>query len=204
MSHQKDKVTRIMKDPLSADAVDKTGNISQQEILLDAVFWDYPKFRDETFLRDYLERNRDNSGYRWVLARFLERGRVVDTLKFFTIQEIPKEALPHSPLLHQRMHVAVTDTEQLGTPADRDLAFLKRLSDQAGASDNPKVQFFQALGLFPESAGLRKKTLVPSQIRVPVLDVQGRAILDDPVQHGPVADTKDPFDPEKPLDLGKP
>lgn len=88
MSHQKDKVTRIMKDPLSADAVDKTGNISQQEILLDAVFWDYPKFRDETFLRDYLERNRDNSGYRWVLARFLERGRVVDTLKFFTIQEI--------------------------------------------------------------------------------------------------------------------
>jgi len=56
--------------------------------LLEAVFWDYPQFRDEVFLRHYLTENRGNSGYEWVMARFLERGRVVDTFKFFTIEEI--------------------------------------------------------------------------------------------------------------------
>ncbi len=64
------------------------GAVRPQNILLDAVFWDYPRFRDEMFLRDFLERNRDNDGYRWVLARFLEHGRVVDTFRFFTAGEI--------------------------------------------------------------------------------------------------------------------
>ncbi len=59
--------------------------------LLDAVFWDYPKFRDETFLKHYLIQNRGKSGYQWAMARFLERGRVVDTFKFFTIKEIASE-----------------------------------------------------------------------------------------------------------------
>ncbi len=62
-----------------------------KNILLDAAFWDYPKFRDESFLRNFLERNRDNNGYKWVMARFLEHGRVVDTFKFFTVKEIASE-----------------------------------------------------------------------------------------------------------------
>lgn len=40
---------------------------------------------------DFLERNRDNDVYRWVLARFLEHGRVVDAFRFFTAGEIASE-----------------------------------------------------------------------------------------------------------------
>lgn len=56
--------------------------------LLDAVFWDYPKFRDEVFLRDYLKRNHGNSGYQWAMTRFLEHGRVADAFMLFSISEI--------------------------------------------------------------------------------------------------------------------
>jgi hypothetical protein len=60
---------------------------------LKAVFWDYPQFSDEETLKNYLKQQLDKSQYLWIISRFLEHGRVVDTLKFFTINEI-KENLP--------------------------------------------------------------------------------------------------------------
>ena len=60
---------------------------------LKAVFWDYPQFSDEKNLKNYLKKQLDKSLYLWIISRFLEHGRVVDTLQFFTINEI-KENLP--------------------------------------------------------------------------------------------------------------
>lgn len=61
---------------------------------LEAVFWDYPKFTDFHYLQQALQ-DSDNSGKRqWIMARFLEHGRIVDTWKFFTMKEII-EALPN-------------------------------------------------------------------------------------------------------------
>ena len=60
---------------------------------LKAVFWDYPQFTDEENLKNYLKQKLDKSLYLWIISRFLEHGRVVDTLQFFTINEI-KENLP--------------------------------------------------------------------------------------------------------------
>jgi hypothetical protein len=55
---------------------------------LQAIFWDYPRFTDENYLIQFLKSNRDEKKYLWFLQRFLEYGRVVDTLKIFTIEEI--------------------------------------------------------------------------------------------------------------------
>jgi hypothetical protein len=58
---------------------------------LKAVFWDYPELTDETVLSHKIREARDSSlqdAFRWYLARFLERGRVVDTLRFFRPDEI--------------------------------------------------------------------------------------------------------------------
>ena len=60
---------------------------------LKAVFWDYPQFAEEEGLRDYLKQKQEKSLYLWIMSRFLEYGRVVDTLKYFTINEIA-ENLP--------------------------------------------------------------------------------------------------------------
>jgi hypothetical protein len=60
---------------------------------LKAVFWDYPQFSDEENLKKFLKKQLDKSVYLWIISRFLEHGRVVDTLQFFTINEI-KENLP--------------------------------------------------------------------------------------------------------------
>ena len=60
---------------------------------LKAVFWDYPQFSNEENLKHYLKQKLDKSLYLWIISRFLEHGRVVDTLQFFTINEI-KENLP--------------------------------------------------------------------------------------------------------------
>ena len=60
---------------------------------LKAVFWDYPQFAEEESLKDYLKQEQEKSSYRWIMSRFLEYGRVVDTLKYFTIDEIA-ENLP--------------------------------------------------------------------------------------------------------------
>ena len=58
---------------------------------LKAVFWDYPELTDAAALGRKIQEARDSSvqdALRWYLARFLERGRVVDTLRFFRLEEI--------------------------------------------------------------------------------------------------------------------
>ena len=60
---------------------------------LKAVFWDYPQFSNEENLKSFLKKPLDKALYLWIISRFLEHGRVVDTLQFFTINEI-KENLP--------------------------------------------------------------------------------------------------------------
>ena len=52
---------------------------------LKAVFWDYPEFTEEKKLSDCL---KNNALRQWAMRRFLENGRVVDTLKYFSIKEI--------------------------------------------------------------------------------------------------------------------
>jgi hypothetical protein len=63
---------------------------------LKAVFWDYPALTEESAIREFVEethRAKDHGSYRWILSRFLERGRVVDVKKFFSWGEI-RLALP--------------------------------------------------------------------------------------------------------------
>ncbi|MBI5470872.1 MAG: hypothetical protein HY961_00860 [Ignavibacteriae bacterium] len=55
---------------------------------LEAVFWDYPKFLDEQFLRSFLEENKNSEIFSWLMTRFLEHGRATDALSLFTIEEI--------------------------------------------------------------------------------------------------------------------
>jgi len=55
---------------------------------LQAVFWDYPKFLDENFLSEYMQKKKDSEAYLWIMNRFLEHARVIDTFHFFTIDEI--------------------------------------------------------------------------------------------------------------------
>jgi len=58
---------------------------------LKAVFWDYPELTDEATLGLRIQEARDSpiqDVFRWYLARFLERGRVVDALRFFRLDEI--------------------------------------------------------------------------------------------------------------------
>jgi len=58
---------------------------------LKAIFWDYPELTDEAALGRKIQEARDSSvqdAFRWYLARFLERGRVADTLRFFRLEEI--------------------------------------------------------------------------------------------------------------------
>ncbi|MFH1956855.1 MAG: hypothetical protein ABIJ15_00075 [bacterium] len=57
---------------------------------LKAVFWDYPKFADEKYLKKFVRGNRNNAVYKWVMTRFVAHGRVVDTLRFFPIREISR------------------------------------------------------------------------------------------------------------------
>lgn len=55
---------------------------------LKAVFWDYPKFIRSKYLKDYISKNKNNESYFWIMQRFIEHGRVVDTLKYFKLSEI--------------------------------------------------------------------------------------------------------------------
>ena len=56
---------------------------------LKAVFWDYPEYTDADKI---LEKIKVGNGMRnWILSRFLEYGRVIDTFKFFNISEISSE-----------------------------------------------------------------------------------------------------------------
>lgn len=58
------------------------------QMRLAAVFWDYPQFLDEEYLRSYIRDHRDSEMFAWIMSRFLEHGRAVDTLAFFDINEI--------------------------------------------------------------------------------------------------------------------
>jgi prevent-host-death family protein len=58
---------------------------------LKAIFWDYPELTDEAALGRKIREARDSSvqdAFRWYLARFLERGGVAYTLRFFRLEEI--------------------------------------------------------------------------------------------------------------------
>jgi hypothetical protein len=56
---------------------------------LKRVFWDYDDFQDENKLLQFLKENKHNKFvYLWIMSRFLEYGRVVDTLKIFSLEEI--------------------------------------------------------------------------------------------------------------------
>jgi len=56
---------------------------------LKRVFWDYDEFQDENKLLQFLKENKHNeSVYLWIMSRFLEYGRVVDTIKIFSLEEI--------------------------------------------------------------------------------------------------------------------
>jgi hypothetical protein len=58
---------------------------------LKSVFWEYPEFAVEQHLHEVLAKCRASADwelYLWVMRRFLENGRVVDTFKFFSIDEI--------------------------------------------------------------------------------------------------------------------
>ena len=65
----------------------------REKLLLMAVFWDLPKFRDEDYLRGFLEEQKGKIPYQWAMTRFLEHGRVIDTFALFNIKEI-SEYLP--------------------------------------------------------------------------------------------------------------
>ena len=58
---------------------------------LKAVFWDYPQFQNYNFIQSALQNAREKSDiqtFRWILGRFLERGRVRDVAMIFRISEI--------------------------------------------------------------------------------------------------------------------
>jgi hypothetical protein len=61
-------------------------------INFNAVFWDYPQYREEQYLRLSLS-NNDNNFRLWVAGRFLEYGRAIDTLSLFSLKELI-EVLP--------------------------------------------------------------------------------------------------------------
>lgn len=58
---------------------------------LHAVFWDYPELTDPEIIRQRLRTAEDSGIFRWIMQRFLEHGRVVDTLSFFSLDAISKE-----------------------------------------------------------------------------------------------------------------
>jgi len=58
---------------------------------LNAVFWDYPEFTDPETIHRYLREPENQRVHRWMLTRFLEHGRVVDTLEFFSLETIARE-----------------------------------------------------------------------------------------------------------------
>lgn len=56
---------------------------------LEAVFWDYPQLKNEKNLKKFIKKSKKSKKiYTWVLRRFLENARVVDTLEYFSLQEI--------------------------------------------------------------------------------------------------------------------
>lgn len=61
---------------------------------LKAVFWDYPALASPPGLSSFMDQHKAQPRvYRWLLRRFLEHGRAVDALSYFSVREI-SEALP--------------------------------------------------------------------------------------------------------------
>ena len=61
---------------------------------LKAVFWDYPALATPPALNSFLSAHKSQPRvYRWLLRRFLEHGRAVDALSYFSVREI-LDALP--------------------------------------------------------------------------------------------------------------
>ena len=58
---------------------------------LKAVFWDYPEFTDPDEIRRILLKDGNKRVRRWLLKRFLEHARIVDTLRFFPLETISAE-----------------------------------------------------------------------------------------------------------------
>jgi cephalosporin-C deacetylase-like acetyl esterase len=54
---------------------------------LKAVFWDYPDLTDEKYLLSTIQ-NSNADIKQWILTRFLEYARVIDTFKYFDVNEI--------------------------------------------------------------------------------------------------------------------
>lgn len=70
---------------------------------LKAVFWDYPELTDEAVLSGNIREARAApvpDTFRWYLARFLEHGRIADTIRFFSLDEI-RRALPSLKISHR-------------------------------------------------------------------------------------------------------
>lgn len=63
---------------------------------LQAVFWDYPAFTHPERIRQCLQESGNSKTRRWLLQRFLEHARVVDTLEIFSLESIAREL----PTLH--------------------------------------------------------------------------------------------------------
>ena len=56
---------------------------------LKAVFWDYPELTSPSELKGFMEIHKAQPRIiRWLLRRFLENGRVVDVLTYFSTGEI--------------------------------------------------------------------------------------------------------------------
>jgi len=63
---------------------------------LKAVFWDYPDLTEEDKFSAFLRKRRamnDAWALEWALTRFLEHGRAVDAMKYFSLDEI-RQMLP--------------------------------------------------------------------------------------------------------------
>ena len=60
---------------------------------LKAVFWDYPELADKDGLEARLSKEAASDAYYWIMTRFLEYGRVVDTLHYFKIEEIAQSLM---------------------------------------------------------------------------------------------------------------
>ncbi len=83
----------------------------KNNVNLNAVFWDLPKFKDPEYLQTFLKEQKDNVPYYWAMTRFLRYGRIVDTFKFFDIHEISenldKLQLPESTLIRWKRMIEV-------------------------------------------------------------------------------------------------
>jgi hypothetical protein len=62
--------------------------MSESRMKLEAVFWDYPRFLNEEYIRAFVRNNADPEMILWLMTRFLEHGRAVDALSLFGINDI--------------------------------------------------------------------------------------------------------------------